>query len=141
MKKEVGCVTILVNNAGINFFGDITSVEDENIQNVFKTNILSHIWVFDFFLFEDSTTSMPKIFEGFINFTITHIYNFAVPSISKAFTVEFQFLVCQSILNCSIFSSIKYFVNNRSVKVVHAENIRDAKKASYIMACTICVYY
>lgn len=44
VKKEVGNVTIVVNNAGILYPADL-STKDEEITKTFKVNILGHFWV------------------------------------------------------------------------------------------------
>lgn len=45
MKKEVGDVTILVNNAGTVYPADLLSTKDEEITKTFEINILGHFWV------------------------------------------------------------------------------------------------
>lgn len=45
VKKEVGNVTIVVNNAGVIYPADLLSTKDEEITKTFKVNILGHFWV------------------------------------------------------------------------------------------------
>lgn len=45
VKKEVGDVTILVNNAGVVYPADLLSTKDEEITKTFEVNILGHFWV------------------------------------------------------------------------------------------------
>lgn len=45
VKKEVGDVTILVNNAGTIYPADLLSTKDEEITKTFEVNILGHFWV------------------------------------------------------------------------------------------------
>ncbi|XP_044005822.1 estradiol 17-beta-dehydrogenase 11-like [Aphidius gifuensis] len=50
VKKEIGNVTILVNNAGYVYTKTIVDSTDEQIEKIFKTNILSHFWTTKSFL-------------------------------------------------------------------------------------------
>ena len=45
MRKEVGEVTILVNNAGLLSIGEFMTISDERIQKINDVNLLSHFWV------------------------------------------------------------------------------------------------
>ena len=45
MRKEVGEVTILVNNAGLLSIGEFLTISDERIQKINEVNVLSHFWV------------------------------------------------------------------------------------------------
>ncbi|XP_055290745.1 17-beta-hydroxysteroid dehydrogenase 13 isoform X1 [Moschus berezovskii] len=45
VKKEVGDVTILVNNAGVIYPADLLSTKDEEIIKTFEVNILGHFWI------------------------------------------------------------------------------------------------
>lgn len=45
VKKEVGDVTIVVNNAGAIYPADLLSTKDEEITKTFEVNILGHFWV------------------------------------------------------------------------------------------------
>ncbi|XP_057583693.1 17-beta-hydroxysteroid dehydrogenase 13 isoform X2 [Hippopotamus amphibius kiboko] len=45
VKKEVGDVTILVNNAGAVYPADLLSTKDEDITKTFEVNILGHFWI------------------------------------------------------------------------------------------------
>ncbi|KAM4854211.1 17-beta-hydroxysteroid dehydrogenase 13 [Thomomys bottae] len=45
VKKEVGDVTIIVNNAGAIYPADLLSTKDEEITKTFEVNILGHFWV------------------------------------------------------------------------------------------------
>lgn len=45
VKKEVGDVTILVNNAGTIYPADLLSTKDEEITKTFEINILGHFWI------------------------------------------------------------------------------------------------
>ncbi|XP_069869125.1 17-beta-hydroxysteroid dehydrogenase 13 [Dipodomys merriami] len=45
VKKEVGDVTIIVNNAGAVYPADLLSTKDEEITKTFEVNILGHFWI------------------------------------------------------------------------------------------------
>uniref|UniRef100_A0A8C5UVY9 Hydroxysteroid 17-beta dehydrogenase 13 n=1 Tax=Microcebus murinus TaxID=30608 RepID=A0A8C5UVY9_MICMU len=45
VKKEVGDVTIVVNNAGAIYPADLLSTKDEEIAKTFEVNILGHFWI------------------------------------------------------------------------------------------------
>lgn len=45
MKKDIGDVTILVNNAGVITAADFLSTQDHQIERMFEVNILGHMWV------------------------------------------------------------------------------------------------
>ncbi|NXM08580.1 DHB13 dehydrogenase, partial [Tyrannus savana] len=44
VKKEIGDVTILVNNAGVITAADLLSTQDHQIERMFEVNILAHMW-------------------------------------------------------------------------------------------------
>ncbi|XP_026528391.1 estradiol 17-beta-dehydrogenase 11-like, partial [Notechis scutatus] len=45
VKKDVGDITILVNNAGVATTADLLSTQDKQIQKIYDVNILAHFWV------------------------------------------------------------------------------------------------
>lgn len=45
VRKEVGKVSIVVNNAGIVTGKRFLDIPDENIQRTFDVNVLAHFWV------------------------------------------------------------------------------------------------
>lgn len=46
VKKEVGPVSVLINNAGVNLSAQtILETNDEDIECTFKVNLYAHIWV------------------------------------------------------------------------------------------------
>ncbi|XP_016161287.1 PREDICTED: 17-beta-hydroxysteroid dehydrogenase 13-like, partial [Ficedula albicollis] len=45
VKKDIGDVTILVNNVGIITAADFLSTQDHQIEKMFEVNILGHMWV------------------------------------------------------------------------------------------------
>uniref|UniRef100_A0A8C3EP76 Estradiol 17-beta-dehydrogenase 11 n=1 Tax=Corvus moneduloides TaxID=1196302 RepID=A0A8C3EP76_CORMO len=50
VKKEIGDVTILVNNAGVITAADFLSTQDHQIERMFEVNILGHMWTTRAFL-------------------------------------------------------------------------------------------
>ncbi|NXE99533.1 DHB11 dehydrogenase, partial [Menura novaehollandiae] len=50
VKKEIGDVTILVNNAGVITAADLLSTQDHQIERMFEVNILAHMWTTRAFL-------------------------------------------------------------------------------------------
>lgn len=49
IKKKIGPVTLLVNNAGIVHGKQIVDIQDEDIQKTLSVNAMAHIWVFPLF--------------------------------------------------------------------------------------------
>lgn len=45
VKKEVGDIEIVINNAGAIYPADLLSTKDEEITKTFEVNILGHFWV------------------------------------------------------------------------------------------------
>lgn len=45
VKKTVGDVSILINNAGILYGGSVMETKEEDIERTFKVNTLAHFWV------------------------------------------------------------------------------------------------
>ncbi|XP_074761068.1 estradiol 17-beta-dehydrogenase 11-like isoform X2 [Athene noctua] len=50
VKKEIGDVSILVNNAGVITAADLLSTQDHQVERMFEVNILAHIWTTRAFL-------------------------------------------------------------------------------------------
>ncbi|NXU54662.1 DHB11 dehydrogenase, partial [Turnix velox] len=50
MKKTIGDVSILVNNAGVITPADLLSTQDQQIEKMFEVNILAHMWTTRAFL-------------------------------------------------------------------------------------------
>lgn len=45
VKKEVGDVSIVVNNVGVIYLVDLFSIMDEEIIKIFEVNVLGYFWV------------------------------------------------------------------------------------------------
>ncbi|XP_010144633.1 PREDICTED: estradiol 17-beta-dehydrogenase 11-like, partial [Buceros rhinoceros silvestris] len=50
VKKEIGDVSILVNNAGVITTADLLSTQDHQVERMFEVNILAHFWTTRAFL-------------------------------------------------------------------------------------------
>ncbi|POI31832.1 hypothetical protein CIB84_004417 [Bambusicola thoracicus] len=50
VKKDIGDVSILVNNAGVIAAADLLSTQDHQVEKTFEVNILAHIWTTKAFL-------------------------------------------------------------------------------------------
>ncbi|XP_077972068.1 estradiol 17-beta-dehydrogenase 11-like [Styela clava] len=50
IRQEVGDVSILVNNAGVIYVADISSLTKDKIQRTFDVNVLAHFWLIQEFL-------------------------------------------------------------------------------------------
>uniref|UniRef100_A0A8C0FS75 Estradiol 17-beta-dehydrogenase 11 n=1 Tax=Bubo bubo TaxID=30461 RepID=A0A8C0FS75_BUBBB len=50
VKKEIGDISILVNNAGVITAADLLSTQDHQVERMFEVNILAHIWTTRAFL-------------------------------------------------------------------------------------------
>ncbi|NXO05585.1 DHB11 dehydrogenase, partial [Rhinopomastus cyanomelas] len=50
VQKEIGDVSILVNNAGVITTADLLSTQDHQIERMFEVNILAHMWTTRAFL-------------------------------------------------------------------------------------------
>ncbi|XP_014805292.1 PREDICTED: estradiol 17-beta-dehydrogenase 11-like [Calidris pugnax] len=50
VKKDIGDVSILVNNAGVITAADLLSTQDHQIERMFEVNILAHMWTTRAFL-------------------------------------------------------------------------------------------
>uniref|UniRef100_A0A8V0XK46 Estradiol 17-beta-dehydrogenase 11 n=1 Tax=Gallus gallus TaxID=9031 RepID=A0A8V0XK46_CHICK len=50
VKKDIGDVSILVNNAGVIAAADLLSTQDHQVEKTFEVNILAHIWTTRAFL-------------------------------------------------------------------------------------------
>ncbi|XP_048365256.1 estradiol 17-beta-dehydrogenase 11-like [Sphaerodactylus townsendi] len=50
VKKDIGDISILINNAGVIATGHLLSIKDEQIQSMFEVNALAHYWTVKAFL-------------------------------------------------------------------------------------------
>ncbi|XP_053108259.1 estradiol 17-beta-dehydrogenase 11-like isoform X2 [Hemicordylus capensis] len=82
VKKDIGDVSILVNNAGVVATADLLSTQDKQIQKIFEVNILAHHWTTKAFL--------PAMMEN------NHGHIVTVASAGGHMTVPFLVSYCSS---------------------------------------------
>ncbi|XP_042326183.1 17-beta-hydroxysteroid dehydrogenase 13-like [Sceloporus undulatus] len=124
VKRDVGDVSILVNNAGVITTTKLLSTKDEQIQDMFDVNILAHYWTTKAFL-----PAMIKNNHGHIvtvasisghvgiPFTVTYTSSkFAAVGFHDSLKAELRFLgkdgiqttcLCPSIINTGFFKMRK----------------------------------
>uniref|UniRef100_A0A8C2TET9 Estradiol 17-beta-dehydrogenase 11 n=1 Tax=Coturnix japonica TaxID=93934 RepID=A0A8C2TET9_COTJA len=74
VKKDIGDVSILVNNAGVIAAADLLSTQDHQVEKTFEVNILAHIWTTRAFL-----PTMMKNNHGHIVTVASAAGHFVVP--------------------------------------------------------------
>lgn len=82
VKKDVGDVSILVNNAGVVATADFLSTQDKQIEKTFQVNVLAHYWTTKAFL--------PAMMES------NHGHIVTVASLGGHMTVPFLVSYCSS---------------------------------------------
>ncbi|NWI92368.1 DHB11 dehydrogenase, partial [Pitta sordida] len=82
VKKEIGDVTILVNNAGVITAADLLSTQDHEIERMFEVNILAHMWTTRAFL--------PSMMDNNYGHIVT------VASAAGHFVTSFMVAYCSS---------------------------------------------
>ncbi|NXF98062.1 DHB11 dehydrogenase, partial [Eubucco bourcierii] len=82
VKKEVGDISILVNNAGVITTADLLSTQDHQIQRMFEVNILAHMWTTRAFL--------PAMMDN------NHGHIVTVASAAGHFVTPFMVVYCSS---------------------------------------------
>uniref|UniRef100_A0A8C8S996 Estradiol 17-beta-dehydrogenase 11 n=1 Tax=Pelusios castaneus TaxID=367368 RepID=A0A8C8S996_9SAUR len=82
VKKDIGDVNILVNNAGVITAADLLSTQDHEIQKIFEVNILAHYWTTKAFL--------PAMMRN------NHGHIVTVASAAGHFVVSFLVTYCSS---------------------------------------------
>ncbi|XP_053887047.1 estradiol 17-beta-dehydrogenase 11-like [Malaclemys terrapin pileata] len=136
VKKDIGDVTILVNNAGVITTADLLSTQDHQIQKMFEVNILAHYWTTKAFL-----PAMLNNNHGHIvtvasaaghlatSFMVTYSSSkFAAVGFHKALTQELSALGKDGIKTsclCPVFTNTG-FVKNPSIrfmKVLEPEKV------------------
>ncbi|XP_067413487.1 estradiol 17-beta-dehydrogenase 11-like [Emydura macquarii macquarii] len=128
VKKDIGDVSILVNNAGVITAADLLSTQDHQIQKIFEVNVLAHYWTTKAFL-----PAMMRNNHGHIvtvasaaghlvaSFLVTYCSTkFAAVGFHKALTQELSALGKDGIKTsclCPIFINTG-FVKNPSIRFV-----------------------
>ncbi|XP_031452522.1 estradiol 17-beta-dehydrogenase 11-like [Phasianus colchicus] len=82
VKKDIGDVSILVNNAGVIATADLLSTQDHQVEKTFEVNILAHIWTTRAFL--------PTMMNNNYGHIVT------VASAAGHFVVPFMVAYCSS---------------------------------------------
>ncbi|NXS64540.1 DHB11 dehydrogenase, partial [Brachypteracias leptosomus] len=82
VKKEIGDVSILVNNAGVITAADLLSTQDHQIERMFEVNILAHMWTTRAFL--------PSMMDN------NHGHIVTVASAAGHFVTPFMVVYCSS---------------------------------------------
>ncbi|XP_073196732.1 estradiol 17-beta-dehydrogenase 11-like isoform X3 [Lepidochelys kempii] len=128
VKKDIGDVNILVNNAGVITTADLLSTQDQQIQKMFEVNTLAHYWTTKAFL-----PAMMKNNHGHIvtvasvaghlvaSFMVTYCSSkFAAVGFHKALTQELSALGKDGIKTsclCPVFINTG-FVKNPSIRLM-----------------------
>ncbi|XP_078250676.1 estradiol 17-beta-dehydrogenase 11 isoform X2 [Pogona vitticeps] len=136
VKRDIGDVSILVNNAGVVTTADLLSTQDKQIEKTFEVNILAHYWTTKMFL-----PAMMKNNHGHIvtvasaagHVTVPFLVSycsskFAAVGFHKSLTEELAALGKDGIKTTCL---CPYFINNdflknlstRLVPVVEPENV------------------
>ncbi|XP_058048849.1 estradiol 17-beta-dehydrogenase 11 [Ahaetulla prasina] len=136
VKKDVGDVTILVNNAGVAVTGDLLSIPDKQIQKIFDINILCHYWAIKAFLPAMMKNNHGHIVSiasvgGFVSVPFLLPYcssKFAALGLHKGFTKELSALGKNGIKTtcvCPFFVSTGLVENpqSRIIPVLKAEAV------------------
>ncbi|XP_021251988.1 estradiol 17-beta-dehydrogenase 11-like [Numida meleagris] len=82
VKKDIGDVSILVNNAGVIATADLLSTQDHQVEKTFEVNILAHIWTTRAFL--------PTMMNN------NHGHIVTVASAAGHFVIPFMVAYCSS---------------------------------------------
>ncbi|XP_029456469.1 17-beta-hydroxysteroid dehydrogenase 13-like isoform X2 [Rhinatrema bivittatum] len=139
VKKDIGDVTILVNNAGVIFCADLLSIQDHEVQNTFDVNILAHFWTTRRFLpammrknhGHVVTVASAAGHQG-VEFMITYCSSkFAAVGFHKALTAELSALGKHGIKTsclCPIFVNTGFVKNpsSRHLPILKPEAVAKA---------------
>ncbi|XP_009992101.1 PREDICTED: estradiol 17-beta-dehydrogenase 11 [Chaetura pelagica] len=139
VKKDIGDVTILVNNAGVITAADLLSTQDHQIERMFEVNILAHMWTTRAFL-----PAMMKNNYGHIvtvasaaghfgtSFMVAYCSSkFAAVGFHKALTEELSALGKDGIKTtclCPVFINTGFVKNpsTRLGKILETEEVAEA---------------
>ncbi|XP_075277355.1 estradiol 17-beta-dehydrogenase 11-like [Opisthocomus hoazin] len=139
VKKDIGDVSILVNNAGVITAADLLSTQDHQIERMFEVNILAHMWTTRAFL-----PTMMKNNHGHIvtvasaaghfvtSFMVAYCSSkFAAVGFHKALTEELSSLGKDGIKTtclCPVFINTGFVKNPRTRlgKILETEEVVEA---------------
>ncbi|KFV15120.1 Estradiol 17-beta-dehydrogenase 11, partial [Pterocles gutturalis] len=96
VKKDVGDVSILVNNAGVITAADLLSTQDHQIEKMFEVNTLAHFWTTRAFLpamMSNNHGHIVTVASGAGSFMVAYCSSkFAAVGFHKALTEELSTL-------------------------------------------------
>ncbi|KAM7021361.1 estradiol 17-beta-dehydrogenase 11-like isoform 2-T2 [Passerculus sandwichensis] len=127
VKKDIGDVTVLVNNAGVITAADFLSTQDHQIERMFEVNILGHMWTTRAFLpvmmnnnYGHIVTVASAAGHFVVPFMVTYCSSkFAAVGFHKALTEELSALGKDGIKTtclCPVFINTG-FVKNPSTRL------------------------
>ncbi|XP_009992112.1 PREDICTED: estradiol 17-beta-dehydrogenase 11-like [Chaetura pelagica] len=127
VKKDIGDVTILVNNAGVITAADLLSTQDHQIERMFEVNILAHMWTTRAFLpamMKNNYGHIVTVASAAGHFVIPYMVSycsskFAAVGFHKALTEELSALGKDGIKTtclCPVFINTG-FVKNPSTRL------------------------
>ncbi|XP_015479123.1 estradiol 17-beta-dehydrogenase 11-like [Parus major] len=139
VKKDIGDVTILVNNAGVITAADFLSTQDHQIERMFEVNILGHMWTTRAFLpvmmnnnYGHIVTVASAAGHFVTPFMVTYCSSkFAAVGFHKALTEELSALGKDGIKTtclCPVFINTGFVKNptTRLGKILEVEEVVEA---------------
>ncbi|XP_068259424.1 estradiol 17-beta-dehydrogenase 11-like [Nyctibius grandis] len=139
VKKDIGDVSILVNNAGVITAADLLSTQDHQIERMFEVNILAHFWTTRAFLptmMNNNHGHIVTVASAAGHFVISFMVaycssKFAAVGFHKALTEELSALGKDGIKTtclCPVFINTGFVKNpsTRLVKILEIEEVVEA---------------
>ncbi|KAM6261576.1 estradiol 17-beta-dehydrogenase 11-like [Porphyrio hochstetteri] len=139
VKKEIGDVSILVNNAGVITAADLLSTQDHQIERMFEVNILAHMWTTRAFLpamMDNNHGHIVTVASAAGHFVISYMVaycssKFAAVGFHKALTEELSTLGKDGIKTtclCPVFINTGFVKNptTRLGKILEIQEVVDA---------------
>ncbi|XP_010226806.1 PREDICTED: estradiol 17-beta-dehydrogenase 11-like, partial [Tinamus guttatus] len=136
VKKDIGDVSILVNNAGVITTADLLSTRDGEIEKMFEVNILAHFWTTKAFLpammdnnYGHIVTVASAAGHGVTSFMLAYCSSkFAAVGFHKALTEELSTLGKDGIKTsclCPVFVNTGFVKNpsSRLGKILEIEEV------------------
>ncbi|KAM6135649.1 estradiol 17-beta-dehydrogenase 11-like [Phoenicopterus ruber ruber] len=139
VKKDIGDVSILVNNAGVITAADLLSTQDHQIERMFEVNILAHMWTTRAFLpamMNNNHGHIVTVASAAGHFVISFMVaycssKFAAVGFHKALTEELSTLGKDGIKTsclCPVFINTGFVKNpsTRLGKILETEEVAEA---------------
>ncbi|XP_071609724.1 estradiol 17-beta-dehydrogenase 11-like [Heliangelus exortis] len=139
VRKEIGDVTILVNNAGVITAADLLSTQDHQIERMFEVNILAHFWTTRAFLpamMNNNYGHIVTVASAAGHFVISYMVSycsskFAAVGFHKALTEELSTLGKDGIKTtclCPVFINTGFVKNPvaRLGRILETEEVAQA---------------